>query len=869
MSKLFTCVSSVVLVILTFCLSMGYCGQMSSHIYTAIKSKDLLSGAAAKCLVDNEAEYLAGAQGPDIVGVVMPALDSASFFTSVCGETHYDPKKNELAVNILDAARSDKERAFAIGWITHYFNDINVHPVVNAFGGYYKIEPYHHKEMEQLETKHVIVAHPNIVTKERSELDFKKILGVVGSNPTFGEFIFDAYHTTFPDNELYKNDQLLIENRGYFCDRMLEAAGYCADASKQFYDTATKKDKEGKHSWALATIKFPDMPSFEAYDNFFKVMEVIKQEPDKDKLDLTIQINDTKLYGRFIADWELAADKSVSDARSALATLSRYMSETDAAKKAEIRAELVNLVPKQNLDQPSGDFDPAEVFPGDKPRTKVYYSCTITPINNPDAKTEVHGESTEIFPESRTFAGSEQSQLKMEIPIPANSDPYEYELKLSLGGKESFLIPRYEGRDWIQVCGTSDGSERVKLQIGEVFDVSVVLTDKLMKIPGKRVWVVLDENPGSDSKITTGKIKGFPAVWGIDKGSVGKLPGNPEFIPVLESNRADIFVIEQAVDGNRLRAKLQLTDPMSNKMLGDKSLVLAFQDREQVSSMEYTTAMQKSQASRKAAKPVWDLIDKKIESLDENQRSTIQKVMGEAVAEYEKQGMSEPQIEIEMRKNTYEELRKLGLVLTPEQLALLDVDTADSAVLETKGTSYQCAFGKVKLVPVEISVAAPDSWVAAPPKEEPEFLGKQYSKSVTVNGTGSSVLTSSTCDFSVTFKNNPETESKFLENHDGDEETQSGVKVGNYTGTAFTRILESGGTGTSPLGSSIEYDSLLKNGGLYMNVRYTIIVHGYKETNNNGEVVADGVPIAKELLQTLRKEADAMLMSMKLVPRKP
>jgi hypothetical protein len=53
-----------------------------------------------------------------------------------------------------------------------------------------------------------------------------------------------------------------------------------------------------------------------------------------------------------------------------------------------------------------------------------------------------------------------------------------------------------------------------------------------------------------------------------------------------------------------------------------------------------------------------------------------------------------------------------------------------------------------------------------------------------------------------------------------------------------------------------------------MNVRYSIIVHGYKETNEKGEVTQDGIPVAKSLVLTLQKEAETMLKSTKLAPRK-
>ena len=101
-----------------------FAGQMSSHDYTALRSKEFLSGNA-KTIVDGHGEaYLAGSQGPDVTGVVMPALDGYSLGNTAGSESHYSPLKAELALNLLDLARNEDEQAYAIGWISHYINDI-------------------------------------------------------------------------------------------------------------------------------------------------------------------------------------------------------------------------------------------------------------------------------------------------------------------------------------------------------------------------------------------------------------------------------------------------------------------------------------------------------------------------------------------------------------------------------------------------------------------------------------------------------------------------------------------------------------------------------------------------------------------------
>ena len=184
--------------LLTTLVPCAHAGQIGCHIYTALRMKDHLSGNC-RVIVDTYPDaYLAGAQGPDITGVVQHGLGRKSTMpvTTIGEESHYD-KTGRLALNILFAAKKDAEIAFALGWMTHFLSDRHVHPVVNRYGGFYQVDEARHKALEQLESKHVYVAKSAILTKAVA-IRCPHDLG----HP-FAMFILQGYHWTFPGNNLY------------------------------------------------------------------------------------------------------------------------------------------------------------------------------------------------------------------------------------------------------------------------------------------------------------------------------------------------------------------------------------------------------------------------------------------------------------------------------------------------------------------------------------------------------------------------------------------------------------------------------------------------------------------------------------------
>lgn len=828
-------------------LTPAMSGQMSSHIYTAIRSQEFLTGLAAKCVKKFEAEYLAGAQGPDTTGVVQHALDSGSLKRSVGEETHYDPLKAELALNMLDCARDFRELAYAVGWISHYINDIHIHATVNQYGGFYEVAAYHHKELEQLETMHVIKAHGDIVTQKRSELDYDTM------GDDFPEFIFNAYAATFPANDLYKAGK-----EGYFCERYKEAAGWCSSASKAFYDTATRRDKNGKHNWELATVKFPNMPSFDDYDHFQSAIEIKDVKAGKDKLIAKIRINDSKVYGRFLVDWEAAADASVAYAKKPFALVSAYVEENDPAKKAALRADLLAAIPNANLDQPVTGYDNAKIHPGDKSYKTPYCSCTFTPSDGSATPVEVTGLAPGIKVESTGWSGSEIGETTVEIPVPAGAYPYQYELKVAITGKDAFANSAYYTRDWVQTSGGTDTGGDSRVTVGEVFDVSVELTPELAKLPGRRVWLVMNDSPNNEGTHLKGSVNGKPIAFTLSRQSVGKLPGNREFIAELGNHRYDVAAISESMEGNTLKARLQVTNPALQKHLGEQWLVCVLLDHEQSSTMEYTEALQKWNECNKNAKPVYAAIDEKVESLSEAKRKQLQAEGEKYQMELREQNLSEAEIEELMEKKYFEIMKSIGVQIGPEQQALLDAAEAADEVLKSKSNIYNCAFGKFILQPVEIQLQPAEGWTVAEPTDETEAIRKTLGKNLSSSdypGMGAS------CSLSVTCTDDPEAEAKFARSQADSKGTRSAIQLGPYTGTIIESNTET--DDSSEYSSSQLGEALLSSGKTYMRISYNLHTRGFKDQNYS----IDGRASAKSTAAAVAKEADAMIKSIKLVAK--
>lgn len=555
-SMLFWCM----LLVAGCAMRIAWAGQMAGHEYTALSAMIWFTGTARTLVEANQDAYLSGAQGPDTTGIVMYNLNLA--FNAVGEESHYSDKKAELALAILDAAKSDREKAYALGWISHYINDSFVHPVVNDYGGYYATDPKHHKELEQLETKHVLMKHGDLVTQEMSN-NLPMTFG-----PTFAGFIFDGYHAAFPEESRYQTGKEWVgSNKDYFCRRYNEASAWSLAASQDFYQAHS--NGSGKHgsleSWteSLAIWKlFPPMPSAKEYDALQNPLDITVVKPFNDRIEVTAEVHDSKHYARFPVDWETAAVAAQQYSAQVFSLASDYLEATDGERKAEIRRQLLAVIPNANLDQPHADFVPAKALPGSADCERLAYQLTVFPQtgNREQMKPVViEGQSTPIvYGKEEGFAGSKSGTVTFQIPLPKNQPVYRFALLVGLTDLAAFKRPEYRDVDWRKVEGTSNGIDAPgpgAVRVGSPFSVHIPLPPAMAKQPGERRWLVMRKG----HNMTLEEIVDY-----TDDDA------NEHFY------RVDVLALNEKVSATAVDATLQVTgiDADEQRLLEDAELVM-------------------------------------------------------------------------------------------------------------------------------------------------------------------------------------------------------------------------------------------------------------------------------------------------------
>jgi len=554
-------VAFVCLLVLFGCaMRSARAGQMAGHEYTALSAMTWLSGTARDVVEANQDAYLSGAQGPDTTGIVMFNLNMVN--DAVGEESHYSAKKAELALAILDAAKTDRDKAFALGWMTHYINDLFVHPVVNDYGGYYAVDPKHHKELEQLETKHVLLNHGDLVTQEMSNT----VPATFGS--TFAGFIFDGYHAAFPEENRYKTgNEWVGSNKFYFARRYNEASDWSLAASRDFY--LAHSNGSGKHgsleSWteSLAVWKlFPPMPSAKEYETLRKPLDITVVKPYSDRIEVTAEVKDSKHYGRFLVDWDAAAVAAQQYAAQVFSLASDYLDAAEGEHKAEIRGQLLAVIPNANLDQPHAAFDPTKALPGGANCERLAYQLTLFPQTGAAGEQKpvvIEGSSTPIvYGTAEGFAGSKSGTVTFQISLPKNLKVYRFALLTGMTDTAAFKNPEYRDVDWCKVEGTNNSVDAPgpgMVIVGAPFSVRIPLPPTMANQPGERRWLVMKKGHNMTLEETVDYVNG---------------DADEDFY------RVDLLVLSEKVSATAVEATLQVTgiDADEQQLLEDAELVM-------------------------------------------------------------------------------------------------------------------------------------------------------------------------------------------------------------------------------------------------------------------------------------------------------
>ncbi len=816
-------------------------GQMSGHIYVAQSALRFLSGPARAMIDANNMDaYLSGAQGPDICGVVMPKLDKASRFTSVGEETHYSDRKAELALNLLDCATTDQERAYALGWMTHYVDDIFVHGVVNNYGGFYEKDPTQHTVLEQLETKHVLVKHADMVTASLS----KTIPSILGGN--FGGFIFDAYHKTYPDNAINKSgDEWLVDNRPYFIKRYKEATLWCSAANERFYQSHA--DGTGAHGCALAGLPFPDMPSKAEYDAMQKAIEITAVEPQAQAIRITAKVNNNRLYGRFLVDYDAEIESAIQYCNQLFTLASQYVAEKDVKKKPAARIALLEVIPNVNLDQPHVNFDHATAKPGKVSIDKFTSVLTLyknvadgKPLGNPVV---LESKSAPVILPDKHFADSLGGQITFDVPVPDGSAPYQFKLLLALSGKEALAVPEYRDVDWTQVEGTYPGTWMAgagAVMVTDIFTVRMPIPDTMIGKPGARRWVLMPE--GTDIKEE--EIALIKA----------RLPH--------DNYRYDVVALEEAIEGGEMTARLQVTDtsPNDQKIAGRCRLVMIW-FTEGKAETDVAGALGDLNKELEEAFKLLDAANKATEELmTPEQQDKLDKIAEAYSAELDKKGVGEEEKERLLDIHMQEEMKAMGIDLTK-----MNAVNAQAQELAAKNNVPFHVSTSLDLALADLRFDTAANWKPYEKNGNTRTNNLFGAANAVTQKNKKGLQWSIEGGITASLSTDEEQAKVIAERNKGNKEEKQ--TIAGFTGTIWSSEKINYANGYERV---IRGEGLLKKGNVYLTISFGATATGYKQYNvdedNKVTLVYDGADDARKANVSALADISGMYRGIRLLP---
>lgn len=780
---------------LFICFFPAHSGQIPSHIYTALASRQFLTGIARDAVNTNLNAYLSGAQGPDICGVVMPKLNKASWFTAIGEETHYDPLKAELALNMLDCAQTPREKAYALGWMSHYINDIFIHELINSYGGFYEKYDKHHKLLEQLENKHVYAHFPEVIANSTPAIP-------VTENATFAGFIFDAYHRTFPDNAIYQQgNEWFVDNRPYFCARYNEAASWCAAAGARFL--ASHQDGTGKHGYEVATLPFPNMPSKEQYDNLTKAIEITNIATTPDNIKLTIRVNDNKLYGRFNVEWNTAAQTAIQYANQVFTFASQYLNEKKPDIKAEKRRELLAVIPDVNLDQPRRDFDYNTALPGDIAAEKITYQLTLSPKTKAGKTAAqpliIEGLSTPITLKQDGFGGSKGGEVTFDITLPADSAPYTFTLKAAISGKQAMKIPEFREVDWTQADGSYPGSWLAgagNVALADTFTVRFPLPkeQQTQTAAGRRYLIV-------------------PVGYNLLE----------EDIPMIrarmprEGFRYDVTPIKETIENETLTATLQVTgtSPYQQEIIGAQSLMMLWIANGKIEATTEEILTELTQQLEEAQKAMEEINKLMGELINEEQQAQLEEEMMKFQEELAAKNTPEDKIEQLMQKKAFELMKQMGI----DTKKVEELNARITADMTAKMPFYLLV--PIQLTPVNMQTNFPGDWTIGEghPTSRYQNVRSASYEHVSKDEEGRTQWRSNS-SINIDLGDDKSFADAFKARNTGD---GTGISVAGYSGKLFVKkeIVD------HPYTETIVGEALLWKGKVYLHISYTASATGY------------------------------------------
>jgi hypothetical protein len=339
-----------------------HASQQLGHMFMALAASEGAPEALRSILLANVDSYVAGATGPDIALISFPVEEKLG--QRHPGDWPHYHRTGAFTMNLLDMAETPSEVAFAWGWLTHTLVDSTIHPLVNAYGGYYTgaglTDPERarakerHVMLELFENRHVIeMARGRAHFPERYRVDHARV-------PV--DLIAAAYTVTYA----IAGDQLV--------ERLWAAARAMEVTTESFLAAAGVASPRRSSSGWLAGVPawlLGDMPTAEEYELVMHPLVVedvaLIEDAGASSLEVTYRVNDLRLLKGFADDWDVAYPQAVDRIGDVFA---RHWT-------APRQLGLPNL--DLDIGLPEGEaFDPRSAHPGNPEISSMLVTLRVT-----------------------------------------------------------------------------------------------------------------------------------------------------------------------------------------------------------------------------------------------------------------------------------------------------------------------------------------------------------------------------------------------------------------------------------------------------------------------------------------------------------
>ncbi len=274
---------SVVFVLLTTVPSFASLGL--GHLYTANAFLDRMPSDLSDMLSEENGSYLIGANGQDLIYWAYRL--SGSLQTP---EWTHEVETGRQCIELLRLAKKagNKEKAFAVGWVTHWLTDSYVHSLVDNYGGRYAggNTEKRHVQLEIVESKHVC---------EQPSFPLRGYILLDEDVPY--DFLYTAAKTIEP------SPQRLTAHIFFPSSKATFVIGDSIKCLLQSCRTQKAECDWSSASWWGWYSEDASLVSSQDYKEITKPLEIRDIKIENGRLQAKIGVFDNELYGKFLREW--------------------------------------------------------------------------------------------------------------------------------------------------------------------------------------------------------------------------------------------------------------------------------------------------------------------------------------------------------------------------------------------------------------------------------------------------------------------------------------------------------------------------------------------------------------------------------------